>query len=91
MRFRNIEVSGIERIVFNRKTMWSLINGGRWQKRNTGNFPDTMPPSEVISHSEMMCRVNNLKKDPRYQMWIHFDTLNIVRKKDVKKPSEQGG
>jgi hypothetical protein len=69
MKFTNIEVSGIEHIVINRKVKWSLITGS-WDNGN----------GEIHSDADMMDIVSHLKEDRRYRMWIHADTLNIVRK-----------
>lgn len=62
MKFKNIEVSGITRIVIDhRKTFEAGALGF----------------SERI-HS----MINHLKTDRRYRMWIHGDTLNIVKKNE---------
>jgi hypothetical protein len=74
MKFENIEVSGIENITFERKTKWTRDgsdNGCVW--KSAGDV-------EAKTHGEMMFIVNKLKEDHRYRMWVHFDTLNIVRK-----------
>lgn len=85
MRFRNIEVSGIERIVFNRETEWRLETENLWRKVVKGDYPDHMPTPEYRTHDNMMAIVNALKKDRRFRMWVHFDTLNILwRDKNVK-------
>lgn len=72
MKFREIEVSGIECIVFNRKHVWRLIEGELWEEK-------LLDKTKRLSHKDMMVIVNALKRDRRYRMWIHFDTLNIVR------------
>jgi hypothetical protein len=82
MRFQNIEVSGIEHIVINRTHHWRLFSADTWAKclRDGDGFPVSLPAPQKMPHKEMMRIVNILKKDRRYRMWIHMDTLNIVRK-----------
>jgi hypothetical protein len=70
MKFKNIEVNGINNIVFNRKTKWRVVPEG-WLAEFEGR---------TVTHDSMMFIVNQLKRDPRYRMWIHFDTLNVVKK-----------
>lgn len=70
MKFDHIEVNGILNIVINRKVQWTLNDHEQWHS-NTGS---------LRTHAEMMRIVNEIKKDRRFRMWIHHDTLNIVRK-----------
>ena len=88
MRFHDIEVSGIECIVFNRKDRWILhdvnpIFGELWQRVASPVDPNEQERQPTKTHAEMMKVVNALKKDRRYRMWVHFDTLNIVRKEGI--------
>ena len=78
MRFHCIEVSGIRNITFNRKSLWQA-DGGMWRKCELRKLHE---PVESRTHDEMMAIVNVLKWDRRYRMWVHEDTLNIVRKSD---------
>jgi hypothetical protein len=86
MRFHDIEVSGIESIVFNRKNRWVFADigdkGTVWREldQTPGATPGFPIGGKYKTHTEMMKIVNELKKDRRYRMWIHYDTLNIVRK-----------
>jgi hypothetical protein len=48
---------------------WSLITGS-WDNGKGERHPD----------KDMMNIVSHLKEDRRYRMWVHHDTLNIVRK-----------
>jgi hypothetical protein len=73
MRFRNVEVTGITSIVFDRKVIWNLDKGTSVWYATTERF---------MYHSDMMKIVNLLKRDNRYRMWVHADTLNIVRKSE---------
>ena len=59
MKFENIEVSGITRIVIEHKKVWEAGQLG---------FTD-----------EIYAIVNKLKTDRRYRMWVHNNTLNVVR------------
>lgn len=74
MRFNEIEVQGITNIVINKKTYWKLTENKIWslQGPNRGRVNYT--------HEEMMRIVNILKTDRRYRMYIHLDTLNILKK-----------
>jgi hypothetical protein len=83
MRFENIEVSGIECIVFNRDARWIQESPEFWRLYSKLNDEGKCVPLDTrvaISHDQMMVRVNALKKDRRFRMWLHYDTLNIVRK-----------
>jgi hypothetical protein len=76
MRFHDIEVSGITRIVFNRTFMWKK------RKYLPGEDPTWVchtPGEKSITcfHSGMMRIVNMLKDDEGTRMWIHENTLNI--------------
>lgn len=79
MKFHCIEVSGIMNITFNRKVLWQA-KGGYWIRSNENGVESSK------RHDEMMAIVNILKWDRRYRMWVHGDTLNIVRKKDSVSP-----
>ena len=70
MKFENIVVGGITSIVINRKAKWTLSEG-IWNYAEKDNFK---------SHAEMIELINYLKHDIRYRMWVHGDTLNIVRR-----------
>ena len=69
MRFKDIVVSGITRIVIHRTDVW-MYGDGVWVKSI---------PTSVKTHDEMMAIVNHLKADKRYRMWVHGNTLNIVK------------
>jgi len=69
MKFEKITVSGITRVVIDRKDVW-VYGDGMWVKSI---------PTSVKTHTEMMAIVNHLKADKRYRMWIHGNTLNIVK------------
>jgi hypothetical protein len=82
MRFKDIEVSGITTIVFNRKRAFaqSMIDKSWIQiNKNDTIFIDSGKENH-ISHEEMMSRVNHAKGDNRFRMWVHNDTLNIIRR-----------
>jgi hypothetical protein len=85
MRFKDIEVSGITTIVFNRKRAFaqSMIDKS-WIEVNKNDtiFIDSAGKENRISHEEMMSRVNHAKEDNRFRMWVHNDTLNIIRLPD---------
>jgi hypothetical protein len=74
MKFENIVVGGITNIVINRKAKWTL-NEGMWQRENKA----AMTGEALKSHGQMMDVVNHPKTDRRYRMWVHGNTLNIVR------------
>ena len=69
MKFTNVTVSGITTIVMNRKVVWKQTEKG-WAHSNGHN---------MTSHDGMMEVVNHLKADRRYRMWVHGNTLNIVK------------
>ena len=74
MRFSNIEVTGIVNIVFDRKVQWEFeIETSTWCHSKK---------EKTMYHEDMMKIVNLLKTDRRYRMWVHLDTLNIVRKNE---------
>lgn len=68
MHFKDIEVSGITTIVFNRKREWIKQPDTRWVESKGYLNCD---------HDEMMFIVNNLKDKPTARMWVHGYTLNI--------------
>ena len=70
MKFKDITVSGICNIVIGRKVKW-VQSGCVW---------NTVEKGKQVSHEGMMNIVAHLKEDRRYRMWVHGDTLNIVRK-----------
>jgi hypothetical protein len=74
MKFENIVVGGITNIVINRKAKWTLSEG-MWQRENKA----AMMGDALKSHDQMMEVVNHLKADHRYRMWVHGNTLNVVR------------
>lgn len=69
MKFKELVVSGITRIVIERKDIW-VYGDGMWVKSI---------PTSVKTHNEMMTIVNHLKADRRYRMWVCGNTLNIVK------------
>ena len=72
MKFRNIEVSGIKHIVFNREHKWTFDEKiGDWLCEFEGRR---------VTHNSMLWIISKLKINSRYRMWIHWDTLNVVRK-----------
>jgi len=82
MRFQNIEVSGIVSVVINQRHIFHKDETGNWFRSVTEHLTDGRPVSvmEMRSHKEMMAIVNHLKKNRKFRMWIHLDTLNIVRR-----------
>jgi hypothetical protein len=72
MKFEKITVSGIAIVVIDRKARWMKNSeDGVWCKANS--FDNAKP------HADMMAIVNHLKADKRYRMWLHGNTLNIVK------------
>lgn len=72
MKFKNIEVNGIKHIVFNREHKWTFNEStGDWFEEFNGRS---------MTHHSLMWVVGRLKENRRYRMWIHLDTLNVVRK-----------
>src|SRR5512137_3114789 len=81
MKFKNIEVYGINRIIFNGKDEWNKeqdkpVAGviGNWKNARTG---------EVQEHEGVMGVVNILKHSLKYEMSTNVDTLYITK---VEKP-----
>lgn len=81
MRFRDIEVSGVVNIIFNRKTRFKHLGTGVWQ-RVVLFEKEEIHGRGVYTHEQMMDIVNCLKADRRFRMWIHVDTLNVVRRRN---------
>lgn len=83
MKFSNIEVNGIKKVVINRKHWWVKV-GPLWKLAIRGPEPDDFIPvayeGKTLTHEEMMKMVSHLKKDRRYRLWVHLDTLNIIRR-----------
>jgi hypothetical protein len=69
MKFKNITVSGITRVVMNHKVVWTQTEKG-WVHSNGHN---------ITLHDGMMEVINHLKEDRRYRMWVHGNTLNVVK------------
>lgn len=76
MRFTTpIEVSGIETVVFDRKKIWTIDEDEVWNGRTAeGTLVG------IMNHKAMCDRIKAVERDSRYRMWIHGDTLNIVRR-----------
>ena len=83
MKLGRIEVSGITRIVFNREFVWErkeyfglvepiwvkIAEDGSW-----GYFSCSIrEPKEIRDMLDYMLG------NPAYRMWVHGDTLNIVK------------
>jgi hypothetical protein len=77
MKFENIVVGGITNIVINREAKWTHLDTHVWQRQQ----PEACDAvgRGVYTHDQMMEVVNHLKADRRYRMWVHGNTLNIVR------------
>jgi hypothetical protein len=73
MKFKELAVSGINNIVIAHKVKW-VWTDGFWVRSGAPVAGDA-----IKHHEEMMEIVNRLKADRRYRMWVHWDTLNIVR------------
>ena len=80
MKFDNVEVAGITNIVIAHKVKWMQLSSGVWQKQIPGGMDD-IGGRGVYTHEQMMDIVNFLKGDRRYRMWVHWDTLNILKVK----------
>lgn len=79
MKFtRPIEVTGITRIVFDRKRVWDKDTDEIWTAKNDGS--DAIV--RMMNHKDMSERIKYVEADSRFRMWIHGDTLNIVRKEE---------
>lgn len=77
MKFDSVEVSGITNIVIAHKVKWTQLTSGVWQRQ----LPEALDAGGrgVYTHDQMMEMVNRLKSDRRYRMWVHWDTLNILK------------
>jgi len=75
MKFDNVEVAGITNIVIAHKVKW-VWTDGLWVRNGSPMIGDAIKP-----HEQMMEMVNHLKGDRRYRMWVHWDTLNILKVK----------
>jgi len=86
MKFKEITVSGIVNVVINRKAHWKCVGASGdnepvlWERQ----IPEGKVLGEgayvLFTDEQMMGVVNRLKVDRRFRMWVHGDTLNIVRK-----------
>ena len=78
MKFQNITVTGIVNVVIERRVKWTQLSTGTWQRQ----LPECLDAGGrgVYTHEQMMSIIAHLKEDRRYRMWVHGDTLNIVRK-----------
>jgi len=77
MKFeQGVEVSGLKKVVIDRKTIWRLVDGSAvWE---LGGNPNAMKSQE-----KMATMVKLMVLNPKRRAWVHGDTLNIVRK-DLK-------
>lgn len=78
MKFtRPIEVTGITRVVFDRKKAWNKDAEDIWTFKTdeSGNV-------YLMNQKAMTDRIKFAEADSRFRMWIHGDTLNIVRKEE---------
>jgi hypothetical protein len=88
-----IEVSGIQKVVINRKLVFDRRTDGWYLLTETGNSPGSVGcRTWKRSDAEMMHFVSKLlsklKKSKKYpgcftltnRAWVHGDTLNIVRR-----------
>ena len=79
MKLGRIEVSGITRIVLNREFVWERkeydgLVEPIWAKiSEDGSWSYVRLPKEIRGMLDYM--LNN----PEYRMWVHGDTLNIVK------------
>ena len=79
MKLGRIEVSGITRIVINREFVWELreyrgLGEPVWVKIDgEGAWVFVRTPKEVRDMLDYMLA------RPEYRMWVHGDTLNIVK------------
>ena len=70
MKFKDIEVSGIETIVFNRTLVWKKMSDTMWAC-HAGNVVVDCP------HDAMMRIVNAIKSENGARLWVHGYTLNV--------------
>lgn len=89
-----IEVSGIQKIVINRKLVFIRLHGGWCLLTGTGNAPGALPGNTTWfkTDEQMKWTVDKLlgKLKPSKKVkgcftwvnraWVHGDTLNIVRR-----------
>ena len=79
MKLGRIEVSGITRIVFNREFVWERkeydgLVEPIWVKiAEDGSWVYVREPKEIRDMLDYMLA------RPEYRMWVHGDTLNIVK------------
>lgn len=73
MKFDHIDITGLDRVCFERKTVWNRVRiakGRVWVKECDENryIPDT----------KMVRTIKRLHNSPRHRVWIHGTTVNIV-------------
>jgi methyl coenzyme M reductase subunit D len=80
MKFeQGIEVSGIEKVVIDRRFVWKRTKSGpgcRWFLEKGG--PDNKVVS--IAPEKMEIRIKLMVMSPKRRAWVHGDTINIVRR-----------
>jgi hypothetical protein len=89
--YDNVEVSGIERIVFDRTTVYELVDKdedfvGLWQRKTTPRSTDTC---WHIDHQQMAKNVYRICHTGGYRVWVHGDTINIYSSKFEREQSAE--
>ena len=70
----NVEVSGITHVVFYHDTHWlRVINNDNYVWIRTGVH------KKAMLHEHMMNIIRRKIGDARYRLWVHGETMNIVR------------
>lgn len=86
MKFKNVDIYGITRIIFNGNTEWNREPGDD-RKGNPGNWKNAKT-GELQEHEGMMGIINVLKRSLKYQMSTNMDTLYVKRVEKPQKPDK---
>lgn len=76
MELGSIEVSGIERVVFNRKSVWKRLYYEH--TRDYVWYPQNANTVCPMRQATMVERLKRLAASPNHKVWVHGDTINIV-------------
>lgn len=79
MKLGRIEVSGITRIVFNREFVWERKEYDGLVEPIWVKIAEDESWLYVRENKEIRDMLDYMLDNPEYRMWVHGDTLNIVK------------
>lgn len=83
----NVEISGIERIVFDRSTVYELVDkdddfAGRWKRTKSERTTEQL---ELIPHQKMANNITRICNTNGYRVRPHMETINIYSRQYEQK------